>query len=72
MEQMKLNTDERSVLVTHQFVTGAKRSESEDISVGGTDNVDASVFDEFDYVRSDIYMDHRRLEERRYVTVEPL
>ena len=50
VEQMKLNTDERNVLVTHQFVTGAKRSESEDISVGGTDNVDASVFDEFDYV----------------------
>ena len=40
----------RSVLVTHQFVTGAERSESEDISVGGTDNVDASVFDPFDYV----------------------
>lgn len=35
VEQMKLNTDERNVLVTHQFVTGAKRSESEDISVGG-------------------------------------
>ena len=50
VEQMKLNTNERNVLVTHQFVTGAKRSESEDISVGGTDNVDASVFDEFDYV----------------------
>ena len=47
---MKVNTDERNVLVTHQFVTGAKRSESEDISVGGTDNVDASVFDEVDYV----------------------
>lgn len=50
VKQMKVNTDERNVLVTHQFVTGAKRSESEDISVGGTDNVDASVFDEFDYV----------------------
>lgn len=40
----------RSVLVTHQFVTGAVRSESEDVSVGGTDNVDARVFDGFDYV----------------------
>ena len=40
----------RNVLVTHQFVTGAERSESEDVSVGGTDNVDASVFDGFDYV----------------------
>lgn len=40
----------RSVLVTHQFVTGAARSDSEEISVGGTDNVALSVFDGFDYV----------------------
>ena len=40
----------RNVLVAHQFVTGAERSDSEEISVGGTDNVDASVFDAFDYV----------------------
>ena len=40
----------RRVLVTHQFVTGADRTESEEISVGGTDNVDASVFRGFDYV----------------------
>ena len=40
----------RNVLVTHQFVTGAGRSDSEEISVGGADNVDASVFDPFDYV----------------------
>ena len=50
VRQMNLNSDERNILVTHQFVTGAKRSESEDISVGGTDNVDVSVFDGFDYV----------------------
>ena len=50
VKQMDLNKDERNILVTHQFVTGAKRSESEDISVGGTDNVDVSVFDDFDYV----------------------
>ena len=39
-----------NILLTHQFVTGAIPSESEDISVGGTDNVDAAVFDAFDYV----------------------
>ena len=48
--QMSVDVSERSVLVTHQFVTGAQRSESEEISVGGTDNVDADVFDAFDYV----------------------
>ena len=47
---MNINTAERNVLVTHQFVTGATTCESEEISVGGTDNVDASVFADFDYV----------------------
>ena len=48
--QMPVDPSRRNVLITHQFVTGAQRSDSEDISVGGTDNVDASVFDAFDYV----------------------
>ena len=48
--EMNVNQSERNILITHQFVTGATRSESEDISVGGSDNVDVSVFDSFDYV----------------------
>jgi exonuclease SbcD len=47
---MAMDRTQRNVLVTHQFVTGAARSESEDVSVGGADNVDATVFDGFDYV----------------------
>ena len=50
VEQMWLDTAKRNVLLTHQFVTGAATCESEDISVGGSDNVDASVFEDFDYV----------------------
>ena len=50
VRHMPLNPARRSVLVTHQFVTGAERCESEEISVGGADNVDASVFAPFDYV----------------------
>ena len=50
VEKMNVNADERNVIVTHQFVTGAEKCESEEISVGGSDNVDASVFDCFDYV----------------------
>ncbi len=49
ISRMNINHNNRNVLVTHQFVTGARRSESEEISVGGTDNVDASAFEEFDY-----------------------
>ena len=47
---MDIDPDRRNVMITHQFVTGAVRSDSEEISVGGTDNVDASVFEPFDYV----------------------
>lgn len=50
LKQTVLVPEHRSVLVTHQFVTGATRSESEELSVGGSDNVDASVFEGFDYV----------------------
>ena len=50
ISHMEVDKGIRNVLVTHQFVTGAARSESEEVSVGGTDNVDASVFDDFDYV----------------------
>ena len=50
IEQMEMNGEERNVLITHQFVTGALRTESEEISVGGSDNVDALVFEGFDYV----------------------
>lgn len=48
--EMKVDQSARNLLITHQFVTGATRSESEDVSVGGSDNVDVSVFDVFDYV----------------------
>ena len=44
-----LDPGERHVLAAHQFVTGAERSESEDVNVGGADNVDAEVFAAFDY-----------------------
>lgn len=50
ISHMNVDQSLRNVLVTHQFVTGAERSESENISVGGSDNVDVSVFDGFDYV----------------------
>lgn len=50
IDRMNVDFSARNVLLTHQFVTGAATCESEELSVGGTDNVDASVFDGFDYV----------------------
>lgn len=40
----------RNVLVCHQFVTGAETCDSEETAVGGLDCVDASAFDDYDYV----------------------
>ena len=50
VDAMEIDRTQRNVLITHQFVTGALRSDSEEIAVGGTDNVDAAVFEGFDYV----------------------
>ncbi len=48
----KIEIDENmvNILIGHQFVTGAIKSDSEDISVGGTDNVDGNIFEKFDYI----------------------
>ena len=51
VEQMGIDPAGRNVLLTHQFITNAVPCDSEDVvSVGGSDNVDASVFEDFDYV----------------------
>ena len=50
VEHMNLDKSARNVLLTHQFVTGSITCESEEFSVGGSDNVDAAVFADFDYV----------------------
>lgn len=50
VQHMQIDTDKRNVLLAHQFVTGAARCDSEELSVGGLDDVDVSIFDGFDYV----------------------
>ncbi|MFW5630837.1 MAG: exonuclease SbcCD subunit D [Acetivibrio ethanolgignens] len=55
IKNTKIDSSQRNILITHHFITGGgstlKLSDSEyPVSVGGTENVDASVFDCFDYV----------------------
>lgn len=50
IDRMHIDLQKRNILVAHQFVTGAGRCESEEVTVGGLDNVDAEIFDAFDYV----------------------
>ena len=40
----------RSVLLAHQLITGSTTCESEELAIGGLDNVDAAHFAAFDYV----------------------
>lgn len=50
VEHMDIDTEKRNVLVAHQFVVGAVSCESEEITVGGIDQIEAGVFGDFDYV----------------------
>lgn len=50
IQNMNADFNERNILITHQLVTGAHRCDSEDISVGGADDVSAELFQDFDYV----------------------
>lgn len=47
---MEVDKNKRNVLVAHHFVAGSHICDSEDINVGGTQGVESSVFDDFDYV----------------------
>ena len=54
IDNTNINDKERNIIMVHQFVTASgvelERSESENISLGGIDNIDVSIFDKFDYV----------------------
>lgn len=50
LEEADLDPATRNILVAHQFVAGAVQCESEEVSIGGLDQVDVSVFDGFEYV----------------------
>lgn len=54
LKVIDIDVKSRNILIAHQFVTFGSTvpelSDSETKSLGGIDNVDASVFDKFDYV----------------------
>lgn len=53
IEDLRVDTSRRNVVLAHQFVTAAgalpETCDSEQLSVGGLDRVDGSVFSPFDY-----------------------
>ena len=56
-----VNYSERNIILSHQYVTGSVRCDSEQINVGGLDNVDGEVFDGFDYVALGHLHTHQRV-----------
>lgn len=50
VKHINLDKKERNILIAHQMIIGSTRCESEEVTVGGLDGVDVSVFDDFDYV----------------------
>lgn len=54
MAKEEVNQEERNIILTHQFITSGnsepEKCESETLVLGGTENVDVSNFDKFDYV----------------------
>ena len=50
LEQTKIDEKERNVLLAHQFVTGAKRCDAEELQVGDVDQIPAGLFALFEYV----------------------
>ena len=50
INNMDLDESKINIMVAHQFVTGAEKGGSEEMSIGGVDNVEASLFGVFDYV----------------------
>ena len=54
IEKEEINKNERNIILSHQFVTAGneepERSDSETLTLGGTENVDVSCYKDFDYV----------------------
>lgn len=50
IDKMELDKKQRNIIIAHQFITGAATSDSEELSVGGLDNISVDCFADFDYV----------------------
>ena len=50
IDNFNVNYDERNIILSHQFIAGSQVSDSENFSVGGTDQVSSKNYDNFDYV----------------------
>lgn len=49
LDEHPVDKSKRNIILCHQFISGAERSDSEEKAVGGLDNIDAALLDDYDY-----------------------
>ncbi len=50
MQKFPIDKSKRNIMLAHQFLTGAQVCDSEELAIGGLDNVSTALFDDYDYV----------------------
>ena len=50
IKNLKINKNERNVILSHQAIINAKRCDSEESIIGMVETVSASIYEDFDYV----------------------
>lgn len=49
LENSPIDKNERNVIIAHQFISGASVCDSEELSIGGLEEISADVFADYDY-----------------------
>lgn len=49
MQHHPIDPQKRNIILAHQFLTGAQVCDSEELAIGGLDNISAALFDDYDY-----------------------
>lgn len=50
IDSLDLNDKERNVILSHQFIVGAEKSDSEELYLGGSEAISINTYEGFDYV----------------------
>lgn len=49
MQHHPVDNEKRNIMIAHQFLTGAQVCDSEELAIGGLDNISAALFEDYDY-----------------------
>lgn len=49
MQHHPIDPQKRNIILAYRFLTGAQVCDSEELAIGGLDNISAALFDDYDY-----------------------